>query len=171
MFIWGQFIWTESLISSLNCINMVFCIVFVTQNCTGPVFANVLMWPGGTCWRRQHRWRNDPVVSLIKDWWHNPLSLYLFLSLIVFCSPSSFLTCSAIPAAQDDRKHICVSQSEYGNIGLWKFVVLCVCQGLSVNVSDYTAATCVCGLTAPFVPLPWYLALIFLCSNFLPRLI
>lgn len=120
------------------------CIVFVTQIWTGPVFANVLTWPGGTCWRRQHRWMNDPLVSLIKDWWHNPLSLYLFLSLVVFCSPSSFLTCSAIPAAQDDRIHMCVcvcNVSPKVNMGIL------ACENLWFCVSVR-----VCLLMCPIIP-------------------
>lgn len=75
--------------------------------CSGwlsPAFTDVLTWSDGTCWRRQHRWMNDPLTAVIKERWHNWVSLYLFLSLVVFLFPS-VPSCAALPFLQSS---VCV---------------------------------------------------------------
>lgn len=133
MFIWGHFMWTKCLIGCFSGINTVHVSSLWLRVWIGPVFANVLTWPDGTCWRRRHRWMNDPFVSLIKDWWHNPVSLYLFLSLVVFLFLLFLpvLLCHSCSARwQDACVSVClqcVSQSELVSVFVHLSVSFRVC--------------------------------------------
>ncbi len=126
MFIWGQFTWTKCLISSLRGINT----AHVLSLCSGwlsPAFcrrANVVWWNMLKGAAQMDEWssccRDQRLMT--------QLSHFIYFSLwFCFCSFSSFLSCLAIPAAQDDRIHVCV----------------CMCVCLVKWISEYT---CLCEL-------------------------
>lgn len=76
---------------------------------------------------------NDPVVCVIKAWWHNSLSLYLFLPLLLFFPVLPvFVHCRMTGYVRVCVFSICLLSTQMEKV--YSFLCLCVCVRERENV-------------------------------------